>query len=515
MGMAIKNPNLIGIDRTKPMQLQVFLQEIDQNSQNIAPNKLIPSISLNIPTTKDGPQYIDILKQSGGATETKDGIMIIESPTGSSLYVKIANGYASISDNEKAVKESVPVSSAPLLNVKGTLRIGITPKSFIPYIKFGANQTESAMATQPAIPGMDMNPAKVISAEANILNIILEQIEGIALGIKINNNTIDINSKLNPTAGSTIAKINESAKTPSSKLTSLAPANALYAVSGSGMDSIDLILEPYSKLIEEIYGAMGPQFSDLAPILSEMMQNYKGLYSGEFAMGVVPTTTGLGFYEAFALADTTKAKKIMTDSISTYNSTMNKAMPGITLNTETNRTYKKVSIQAISYNIDQAAMNLPVPTTDMDWVNNMKFEIAYIDNNMLASFGGPEVMNKLIDRINSKKTIKYPTAEFTKLIPELKQTPVESYTLSLTKLIKALLLMSPDITETMLAGISDTDGIAGYTITKGKDTTSLTRISMTEIIAIKNMIPIIQSTVSSQVQMQMPVTPTPVTTPQE
>ncbi len=158
-------------------------------------------------------------------------------------------------------------------------------------------------------------------------------------------------------------------------------------------------------------------------------------------------------------------------------------------------------------------MNMPTPAITKAMLNKLKGELAYIDDSMLYTVGAPEVINKLIDRISSKKAAASTSAQFKKLIPGLDEKPVESYTLSIAGIIRTLLLMSPNVNETMLAGSSATDGIAGYsTVDNDIDLISFERISISEIIAIKDMAPTIQSTLmslmmSSQMQMMQPAAP--------
>ena len=503
LGMAIKNPGLVGIDRTKPVQLQIFLPE-KQPTFNTE-----PAISLHIPLLENGKHYLALLEQSIGKPVKKDDIMAFTPATGDSLYVKIDDDYAIISDNEKSVRIAEDISSDTLLDITGTVRIGITTKELIPYLKLSKTEMANAIKNQPANPAMPMDAEKVLNTEINALIAILEQIDAMAIGIKINKSTIDISSRINPVKGSTIANLNKSLKTPAAKYATLAPADALYAVSGSGMASFDLLIEPYSKLITEIYGAMGPDFSKLAPALTKMITEYKGIYSGDFAMGIIPDGKGIGFYEAFALKDAAKAKTIMDKQLSTYNESFGKAM-GMTIKTSPDRTYKNMKITGISYNVGDKMMDMPTPELTKNMLNKLTGELAYIGNSMLYTIGGAEVMNKLIDRLTLKKAATSTSAQFKKLIPNLKEEPVEFYTLSIAGIIKTLLLISPDVNETMLAGSSATGGIAGYATVDDYDRMSLDRISIDEIIAIKDLAPTIQATLAKLImspKMQMHVAP--------
>lgn len=514
LGMAIKNPGLVGIERTKPVQLQVFLPEIDENSQNQSPADLEPTISLHIPVLENGKNYLEILGQSITRPIEKDGIIVFTPTAEDALYIKVDNDYAIISDNKEAVQTSKGISSDALLDINGTIRIGINPKALIPIIKSSAEQAQNIMNQQPTTPDMPMDVGKVIKTEANALTAILKQIENAAIGIKINKSSIDISSRVNTIEESTIAKLNKAVKAPSKKYRSLAPANALYSTSGSGLESFDMLIEPCGKFIEEIYSSMGDQFSSIAPALSKMLIEYKDLYAGDYAAGVIPTGKSLGLYEVFELKDIKKAKEVITKQLSTYNDSYGKTM-GTTINFSTNRTYKNIEIESMSYNIGDTMMDMPTPKMTKYILNKLKGEIAYTEDSMIYTIGTPETMNTIIDLLTSKTAITPPSVQFKKLIPDLKTTPIQSYSLSLSKLIRTLLLMSPDIDETMLKESSNTGGIAGYATTEGKDIIGLDRISIDEIIAIRNMASIIQSTlttITTEAQMEMQTTP-PATPP--
>lgn len=493
IGMAIKNPGLIDIDRKKPVQMQIALPTTSTD----------PLITLHFPLLNNGKNYLTVLEQSTAKPTVTDGVYAFKSATGETVYIAIANSYAIISDSSdaiKAAKTSKGISSATLLDISGTLRIGITPKELIPFLKANAKNVEAAMSQQPATPGMDMDTGKIVTAEVDALIAILEQIEAMAIGININKGSIDINSKANTVAGSIIAKINSQLKVPSAKYSSLAPANALYATSGSGMDSLDLIIEPYSKFITDIYGAMGSELSTLAPTLCKSMEAYKGLYSGDYAVGVINSGKTIGLYQVVALTDAAKAKKITDTQLALSNESFKKSM-GMTMDLTEARTYKGIKVQALTYKVGDTMMGMPTPPSTKAILNSLKTEIAYTDSDMIYTVGDQKTMNTILDRL-AAKTGAASSTQFTKLIPTVQGKPVQQYTLSIAKIIKSLLLLSPTVNDTMFASNTKTDGLAGYLTATGKDIVGFDRISFNEILAIKELIPTIQKTLFTLIMQQ-------------
>ncbi len=498
IGMGIKNPNLADIDLTKPIQIQVSLSAAGTT----------PAVVLCFPILNNGKNYLALLKQSNGTVANENGITTFTPLNGKALHLAINKNHILISDNKNAIKKAKEsnISSDSLLDINGTIRIGITPKELIPFIKSNSQK----LSQQPAMPGVPIDTSKVLNVESDALIAILEQIDGTAFGIKINNDTIDITSRINPAPGSTIAKLNQELKVPATKYSSLAPADALFATSGSGMNSFDKLIEPYGKLITEIYSDMGPEFSKLAPAMNKMIVAYKGLYSGDYAAGVISNGKTLGFYEVFALTDANKAKTTMEQQLAEYSKSLGQSL-GTEIIFNKDRTYKNIEVNTISYKASDTIMGTPTPEITKTMMNKLKSEVAYTKDSMIYTIGSPKTMNTIIDRLTSKTANNTPSAQFKKLIPNPKGRPVASYTLSLSGIIKALLLMSPNVTETMLAGNSTADGIAGYAITNGTDIIALDRISINELVSIKDMTPTIQSTVMSlmmSTQMQMIQPPT-------
>ncbi len=510
MGMPIKNPNLAGIDRTKPFQIQIFLPEATGGA---APES--PIFAILLPVLDNGKAYLDLLSQSVSQPIEKNGAKIFRSSSTDALYIKVAGDYALICDKEEglnAVGDNIKISQDSLLDVKGTFRIGVIPQSLISYLEKAREMTTSAMSNASATSS-PVEPQKIVDTELSAIISAVKQIEGAALGIKFTDKYIDLNSRLNPVAGSKIAEISKTLKVPAAKYKTIAPKNALYAGYGTGMDSVDFLIEPYSEIMREMYSAMGPQMEGLGDELANIMKSYKGMYAGNYAMGVIPVNNNkLGFYEVLELNDAKKAESLMLQQYALSGKKFAESS-NIEINIATNsRVYKNISITSVSYKPCATSTNMEVPPVSPLLLSKLNGEVAYINNDMVYALGGQDVMNTVIDRMLSTST-ESDSAQFTELLPAAGGKVVQAYIMHPAEIIKSALSLIPGVDSTMFAGMSQkTGGVAGYIVTNGKDITGIDRISIDEIIAIKHLIPIMRSlAMGAASQMQMtPPTPAPV-----
>jgi hypothetical protein len=169
-------------------------------------------------------------------------------------------------------------------------------------------------------------------------------------------------------------------------------------------------------------------------------------------------------------------------------------MPGLILQQGATRTHKQIEIQSFSYKTDAtAAQKSPAPIPMPPWLVKMTWEIAYVGDSLLFTMGSPDLMNRSIDRLKTPQTAMQQTPEFTRLISTLKHEPVQTYTMSPARLVRARLALSPAITDEMLAaipgGTGNVAGAAGFAMVKGDNYVDFDRIRIDEIVAIKNLGP--------------------------
>jgi hypothetical protein len=129
------------------------------------------------------------------------------------------------------------------------------------------------------------------------------------------------------------------------------------------------------------------------------------------------------------------------------------------------------------------------------WLNNMSYEVAYVDNNLLYTLGTPELMNASIDRIK-KPADGSRHSQYARLIPKTQVQPIQISGGSLSKIMKALLSLSPNVTDQMLSALPSGSGTAGIVWVKDDNYFEMDCISIDEIIAIKAMVPIIMQVVT-------------------
>lgn len=503
IGGPLHAPGLQGVDKTKPILLHVFMPDA---GKDMGPMSYIPSLVLVIPVDNGGETYLATLKQmSPDPIDAGNGVLHFPAlpstiPTPNGTYVGTAGDNVVVGDRQGIIKDMTAKvaekanASSCLLGLPGALRIGLDIQECLPpleaAIEQGLASMQDLMAMAPNATGMD--PATILKAEADILLALLRQVEGITIGIMPRTRTLDFYTRIDPVGNSTLSGIIKNLKQPALNYRNALPENAFFATAGNGMDAFNNIIEPYCKFMEELYSSMGPQFSGMGTLASKSMANMKGMYAGDYAIGLVPGPggEGIGFVEIIEITDAKKMNKIMDDMMVMWTE---QKMPGFEMKKGESRTYNDMEIQSFIYSFDPTAGQpaTPMPFMLPEWLKNMKMEMAFSGNDMIYTMGKPEIMNTTIERLKSIGTSIENTPAFKKLIPKLKHKPVALYTFSLVKLAKNLLssVMPPE----QLAAIPDnSDGIAGYVMVSGDNLVEIERVSLSEIAAIKSAVPMLQ-----------------------
>jgi len=502
LGGALKAPGLMGVDRDRPILVHVFLPDVGKGA---GPTDFMPSLVFVVPVENAGETYLAAFKQmSPNPVEVGDGLLQFPNIPGpvptaqSGTYVGIVGENAVVGDRQDIVKsmtvqvaESADAASC-LLNLPGALRVGLDIQECLPPVEVGIQIALAAMQEKPMPPEMPMNPIAILKAEAEALVALMHQLEAITIGIMPRKRTLDFYSRVDPVAGSATSRLIKKMQQPSLKYRNALPENAYFAAAGNGMDVFNELTEPYCKLMDGIYGGMGPQFTNTAPLLRKAMTDMKGLYAGDYAIGLVPGPdgAGVGFVEIIALTDVEKMKKVTDEMLVAWTET---AMPGFSMEVGEPRTYEGLEILTYTYSVDPTAGQATpgMPITMPAWLDGIKGELTFTDSDIIYTIGRSEVMDMTIDRLKSVGTSIENTKTFRKLIPKLKHQPVAVYTLSLVKLAKAL-LSGPAPAEQLSAVPDDSDGIAGYVMVSGDNMVDIERVSLTEVAAIKSVVPVLQ-----------------------
>lgn len=510
------SPGLAGIDTNKTFHAYVLLpksesvppppglpSEVSTKKESSADRE--PAVVFVLPLKDKGKLYLQSVSKSFERSEKIKtayhfSVPRLQRPEASpDLYVMIAEGNAIVGpdlDNIEAIEIEVVKKGTevtPLQSLPGAIRLGIDVQACLPLIKRSICRCADAISQSPlsATPGTKVDPAKMLEAESEALLAVLRQIKSFSIGIGVRSKAVEIYNRIAPVPETILAGILKNLTPPSDKYLSALPADAYLAVAGSGMNAIDEIIEPYCDMLGKMYAAMGPETSETGAQIQNSMRSMKGMYSGEYAIGVIPGADGKGIslVEIFAVNDSVKMQKLMEETFSTYNEKYGKLMRGMTITTNEPRTYKDVKISSYSYSVDPSAQE-PVPLPD--WLKNLKLEMAFVGNDMIFTMHPPAVMNAAIDRLKNGGARLDRSSLFTGLFPQMSAKPVKVYGLSLVSLIKAALGAIPNANVQMLAMIPDSaGGLGGYSIKKDDNLLGVMRISMSEMTALKNSLPLI------------------------
>lgn len=498
------SPGLTGLSTNKPFRAYVLLPENEAGA---------PSVVLVLALSGNGKLYLrSVSKSFQHSEELSEGSfgkaiyhfseLKLQRPGASrSLYIAIVKGEAVVGSNLNSVEfiaglvKEKGAGGFPLYSIPGTVRLGINVHACLPSLQACLQRSTAVMkqAHTYGTPGTTMDPAKMLEAESDALVSMLGQVKTFTIGIAARSKSVEIVFQFTPMPETKLAGIFKELKPVSDKYLSTLPADAFLAAAGSEMSAIDEIIDPYCNIVEKMYGATGNQMSNMVAKIQDSMRAMKGMYSGEYAIGVIPGAEGrgVGLVEIISVNDPAKVKKFMEETSSTYNETYGNLLPGMSINLTANepRAYKGVEILSYSYSADFSHLD-SVPF--FNWLKNLKWEMAFVGNDMIFAMNTPEVMNAAIDRLKTGGARMDKTKLFTDLFPQVEGKPIRIYHLSLVKLLKAVLSIVPDANIQILAMIpSDAGGVGGYCITRGEDLLGITRISFSELTALKNAVPMI------------------------
>jgi len=491
------------LDTAKPVRMYLSQPE-QQPGTTAGPNQ--PPVVVAVPVRGDGADYLEAIGGRFAGHESAGNMHHFSGPaapgtTVPDLYVNIDNGNAFMGLQEAEVAAIAELAAAGkadayLGKLPGTVRIGLNMKACSKFVEKGADEAARAagQAPQQTMPGIKLDPGKMLKAEGDAFVAVISQIESLTLGLSGRENTIDLYGRISPLTGTALEKILKMDREVSTRYMKTVPADALLAVVDGGMHAFDVYADAYMDLMEGIYRGMGPEMEKMSADLRAMMSKVKGLYAGDLSFVVVPRRDGkgVGFMEFVAVKDVAGTKAVMDDMLSVAGGMYTNLLPGFELREEGKRTHRGIEIKTYAYAVEEAgstnAPSVPNPMMmGMRWLKNMKFEIAYVGNNMIYTFGGPEMMDRAIGILKDGAGKGLAGTEpFATLVPALKQPPVNAFGLSLLKMAKVALGAMKDADPNLLASIpGGTGGIAGYSLMLDGDQIGVMRISYSEIDGIK------------------------------
>lgn len=519
LGGALHSPTLAGVDRTKPILMHVFIPEQEKGA--MGPLSFTPSFAFVIPVLDGGQTYVSSLKQMSPESTEKDGVLNFAGiqpaiPVAQDgLFVATANGCAVVGDSQKTVAmvakavTKSPTALSSVLKVPGAIRVGLNIPACIAPVEAGLQMAIATMQMQEMPSEMGMDPVVILKAEADALLGIMRQINGFTFSVLPRKRTLDIYSRVDPLPNTVLARMITGLKPASARYRSMLSDRAYLASAGTGMDLLQEIAEPYCNLLEEIYAGMGDQFKEMGPMVRKAMTEMGDLYSGDYVIGLIPSATppGIGFVEVFGVKDAAKLQAVSEEMMDLYSD----GIMGMKIEKGQGRTYKGLAITPYSYAFDAAAAagtpaapGMPgMPT----FLNGLKMEVAYTDRDVIYTVGNPDVMDSAIDSYLSGETAIEARKSFKTLVPTLKHKPVQLYSFSLVRMARDLLAST--LTPEQLAMIpANTHGLAGYSMVSGDNFIDIDRIGLTEIAAIKQVVPLLQN-VFMQLMMGGMMAPTP------
>ena len=500
LGATLKAPGLAGIATDRPVQLYVFLPALSAAGEAFDPTALAPRTVFVLPLQGDGAVHADAVGAMFPDSEAVGAVTHLSNAAvpGQELYMVTVGTRRAVGQDLETLQGMQELLSGqgdtPVVAFPGSARVRLDMQACLPYVEAASAQMLQMMQAEPMPPDMPMNPAKMLEAEVEGLVMLMRELRSYTLGIKVSPSAITIMDRITPMSGTKTASWIAGMTAPTPAYMAAMPENAMLASVGSGMDVMDNIMEPYAEIMGKIYGAMGPPMDQMGPLMRELMMSFKGIYAGDIAMGIVPAASGkgVGFVEVIALADAARAKQIIDEMYAGFNEDWGKAMPGFSMVQLDDRQHDGVTVQAFAYKIEavtnQSAM--AVPMMSMKWMEAMRWEMAFVGNDLVYTVGEPEIMDAALDRLKAGGTSITETEMFTGLFPKTKGTIVEAHTLSLCSTLKSLLGLIPGVDPAALAAIPDnTPGMAGYALTKGGNLIGMDRISLGEITALMQAIP--------------------------
>lgn len=497
----LSSAGMAGIDTKRAAKIVVLAAQAQPGGPAM-PGK--PEGTIILPLTDSGETYIKMLKAAYEKAEQLEGVSRFQNPVAQGalfrdLQVAVVNRYIVMSDKRQSVERTVAylkkgtIKGSMRIPVAGTIRVAANVKAIV-----AMAEMFTAMMS-PGGPGAAKQNAADPMAQVKTMLRAMRQLDGLSIGLKGSRDNITLVLRFDPVADTVLAKTFSKLKPPSSVYASLIPSSSPLVVAGSGLNVWDDILGSYLKWMDELYAQMGAMTGDKG--METMWQGLrgnvmatKGMYSGDFAYGILtaPDGSALGLVQATAVTDPAAVLKIMEKSLMAMNDVPNMPLKVVVKPT---RTYKGVTVRKYKYDVDfgDAAVGMPPQVSDI--MNKLEFEVALAGKAAVTSFGSPKAMDLIIDRLKggASSATSMGSARLRALFPVLTAKPVSFWTLDILASLKAGMRMVPNADLSLIQQIPDGKGkLGGYCITKNGSLEAVTRVAMSEILAVKSAIGPIQ-----------------------
>ncbi len=492
-----------GIDPERKISGYILLPENASDLSVIKGSE--PPFVLALPVTGDGSAYLNALTESLGKPKIQNKIYRFSKQTSQSpqqkFFVKLVRTYAVVSATESntafVASTDSPTRLRPdlLRDTPGALRIGVNVQAFMPLMKSAAETAASEMKTAPSgtgPAGQPMNTSELAQAQMNFFLTFLKDIKTARVALDTTGeDTVDIRGGIEALPETKIAEVLASISPPSKAYRALVPNNSPLIVVAGGMNALDYFIDPYLNLVDKMYASIGYADEEAITKMKKGIKGIKGLYAGNFTAGLVPAA---GNQFAMAQIAETKNEQQALDYIEknvvSYNETYAGISPGVSIKPLASRTNNGVRIQRFRYSFDLPQTQQMQQPALPSWLKNIQLEFAVVNDDLIQTMGSPAVMDEMLERLNNAQTAGQPINKnqlFGRLFPQIDDKSVKLYVFKPLSTVKLILGSLPNSNPQMLNMIPDSPGgIAGHVVKEGNRVESVTRITLDEILAIKN-----------------------------
>ncbi|MBU1693843.1 MAG: hypothetical protein KKC51_07745 [Verrucomicrobia bacterium] len=460
-----------------------------------------PPVLLTLPVKGDGQEYLDAVATFFKAGETVEGVEQYDADPAApapiplpSVFVARLEGRLLVGAEQALVRDGAQsIRDGKLAD--GDLPVSGTFALAVPCRRNAAKleplvETISQAASSAQGP---MDAGRILQAEFKGLIRLLRQVENVMIGLRANAKTITISSLIEPASGTILQNAIGKLKAPSAKVASLIPANALAAASGFFVLP-DEALDAYVEMTDEMYAAMGAPWDTLAPVLREAIESMKGQFVGDYAFGVTPGsgTLPVDFVQVITIRDADQVKAAMEKIVEAVQKmtaaaaepTAEKAPFSMKLEVGEVRSYQGVEITPYHYVIDlPEEAQAEMPQGILKWFTDMKYELAYVDNQLIYTVGSEKAMDGVIDALKSGEGTPVSQGLASRaLLPELPGAATDVSWIRILDIVRTFMKAVPEVPAEIIEGLPATPlALAGYSVVDGGNLVSIIRMSRSDI----------------------------------
>jgi len=358
-----------------------------------------------------------------------------------------------------------------------TMHLGKIMEIFKPVIEAQVDSVTEMMTSaqeSSSADGPQMDPGAILAAEADLFMVIVQQIEKASLGIALEEGIFRINSAFDPVENSGFAGTLAQAKPPQKAFQNIMPGNSIYAQAGY-LPGMDKLIGSYMDFLRTMYTSMGPEMEKISDKIMASTEKLLGDYTGEYAFGIAPGEDGgliPSIVQVLSVADSESFKAAMDELIEIQEDLWDPDVVGYeySIVKQESRTYKDADIQTIRADLDfDDEVEGQFPPGFAGFLKNLRYDIAVLDNTVLFTYGGSNVTERAIDKIQSGGgTPVHQHEAFKSVYPEISGMPIDVYYFQAFDLARAVVKLLPEEMKAEAPAIPEGPGtLAGYSVAEG------------------------------------------------